>query len=64
GSLQRVNAAKIDANIQQYFILRPVKKRAHYVVETHGILDFGFRISDLTADITTEHQLSVIPSKI
>jgi hypothetical protein len=51
---------KIVIKSSAHFILDSVEKRAHYVGETHGISDFGFRILDLTADITTEHQLSVI----
>ena len=31
--LQRVNAAKIDLKRELYFILGPLEKRAHYVVE-------------------------------
>ena len=33
-SLQEVNAAKIVIKSRLYFILIPVKKRAHYIVES------------------------------
>ena len=43
-SLQRVNAAKIDLKRELYFILGPLEKRAHYVVESESEIPEQWRI--------------------
>jgi hypothetical protein len=51
-SLQEVKAIKIVIKNRLYFILLPVRKRAHYVVERSRflILEFGFWIEMLQVD--------------